>query len=283
MPITRVRSKEIGDGGVKRSDLNTTTTNDAVIAKIIAGENISIVSTGIDSGTGDVTISANISLSRIKITQAAHLLSTGNVVKVDINGLYKKAQANNSANAEVVGYVDQVIDANTFYLVTQGIVTGGVPPADPGTVIYLSPSVAGGMVMLEPTAVGQISKPIGVILEEESKMLFVNMRGYEISEDDTSGEFYDIVNTSSNYTTSITDNIIMCNASSGSLNVTLPTAVNNSGKLFTIKKIDSTFNKVFILTQNNETIDGELNCFLETPGEYVDLVSDNTNWQIIGD
>lgn len=283
MPITRVRSKEIGDSGVKRSDLNTSDTNDAVIAKVIAGENIQIASTGIDSGTGDVTINSVPPSSKMKITQAAHLLSVGNIVKVDINGLYKKAQANNAANAEVVGYVDQVIDANTFYLVTQGIVTGGVPTADPGTVIYLNPSVAGGMVMLEPTAVGQISKPIGVILEEESKMLFVNMRGYEISEDDTSGEFYDIVNTSSNYTTSITDNIIMCNASSGSLNVTLPTAVNNSGKLFTIKKIDSTFNKVFILTQNNETIDGELNCFLETPGEYVDLVSDNTNWQIIGD
>lgn len=172
MPITRVRSKEIGDGGVKRSDLNTTTTNDAVIAKIIAGENISIVSTGIDSGTGDVTISANISLSRIKITQAAHLLSTGNIVKVNTNGLYKKAQADTLVNAEVVGYVDQVIDANTFYLVTQGIVTGGVPSATPGTVIYLSPDTLGGIVATEPTVTGQISKPIGVILESGSKMLF---------------------------------------------------------------------------------------------------------------
>jgi hypothetical protein len=58
MARTEVRSKQIKDGGVKREDLNTDISGRAVITKIIAGDNITISSTGVDEGTGDVTINA---------------------------------------------------------------------------------------------------------------------------------------------------------------------------------------------------------------------------------
>jgi hypothetical protein len=48
---------DILGGSVIRYALNTTTPNQAVIRKIIAGNGISISSTGVDAGTGDVTIS----------------------------------------------------------------------------------------------------------------------------------------------------------------------------------------------------------------------------------
>ena len=44
------------DGAITRADLNTTVAGSAVIRKIIAGTNVSLVSTGADAGTGDVTI-----------------------------------------------------------------------------------------------------------------------------------------------------------------------------------------------------------------------------------
>ena len=50
--------EDIKDGSVKRVELNTTNTGEAVITKVIAGANISITSTGVDDGTGDVTIEA---------------------------------------------------------------------------------------------------------------------------------------------------------------------------------------------------------------------------------
>lgn len=56
MAKTQVRSQQIEDGGVTRDDLNTTTTTKAVVTKIIQGANCSISSTGVDSGTGDVTV-----------------------------------------------------------------------------------------------------------------------------------------------------------------------------------------------------------------------------------
>jgi hypothetical protein len=58
MPVTGLRGRQIRDGDVLRADLNTSTSGSAVITKIIAGTNISISSTGVDAGTGDVTISA---------------------------------------------------------------------------------------------------------------------------------------------------------------------------------------------------------------------------------
>jgi len=52
---------DILGGSVIRYALNTTTPNQAVIRKIIAGNGISISSTGADPGTGDVTISIDVS------------------------------------------------------------------------------------------------------------------------------------------------------------------------------------------------------------------------------
>lgn len=56
MARTRIRSKDILDGGVKREDINTTISGRAIITKLIAGHGIGLTSTGVDSGTGDVTV-----------------------------------------------------------------------------------------------------------------------------------------------------------------------------------------------------------------------------------
>jgi len=52
---------DILGGSIIRYDLNTTTPTQAVIRKIIAGTGVSITSTGVDSGTGDVTINLDVS------------------------------------------------------------------------------------------------------------------------------------------------------------------------------------------------------------------------------
>ncbi len=52
---TVIKSPQIGDSEVKRTDLNVVTSGSAVIAKAIQGTGISLSSTGADAGTGDVT------------------------------------------------------------------------------------------------------------------------------------------------------------------------------------------------------------------------------------
>jgi hypothetical protein len=56
MAQTKVKGAAIQDGSVQRVDLDTTTAGQAVTAKIIPGTNVTISSTGVDAGTGDVTI-----------------------------------------------------------------------------------------------------------------------------------------------------------------------------------------------------------------------------------
>lgn len=58
MAQTQLRGTQVLDGSVQRSDMDVSTAGEAVIRKIIAGTNITISSTGVDAGTGDVTINA---------------------------------------------------------------------------------------------------------------------------------------------------------------------------------------------------------------------------------
>jgi hypothetical protein len=58
MPQTQIRGTQVEDGTIQRRDLNIATAGQAVVAKIVQGTNVTLSSTGADSGTGDVTISA---------------------------------------------------------------------------------------------------------------------------------------------------------------------------------------------------------------------------------
>lgn len=56
MSETKVRGSQLKDETVGRDQLNQSTPGQAVVRKIIAGAGIEIISTGVDDGTGDVTI-----------------------------------------------------------------------------------------------------------------------------------------------------------------------------------------------------------------------------------
>jgi hypothetical protein len=72
MGRTEIKSKQIRNAvGVNREDLDVTTASLAVIAKLIAGTGINISSTGVDIGTGDVTVSLVSSPTFVNLTLAA--------------------------------------------------------------------------------------------------------------------------------------------------------------------------------------------------------------------
>lgn len=58
MAKTLLESDEIGS--IQRNDFDITTAGQAIITKIVAGTNVTISSTGVDMGTGDVTINASL-------------------------------------------------------------------------------------------------------------------------------------------------------------------------------------------------------------------------------
>lgn len=113
---------------------------------------------------------------RIAITQVAHGLAAGNVVRCSGVNTFAKAQANSAANAEVIGLVDTVVDADNFTLVCGGLITAGLAGLVAGTNYYLDPAVAGGLTAVRPVAVTQVVKPLLIAIGAGSAV-WTNMLG----------------------------------------------------------------------------------------------------------
>lgn len=89
------------------------------------------------------------------------------------------------------------------------------------------------------------------------------------------------INTVAINTTLTTDHdIVLVDANSGNIDITLPAATTNSNKTYTIKKTDSSANYVKLIPGGGDTIDGETTFYLLTTQQSVTIVSDGTVWKI---
>lgn len=126
---------------------------------------------GLVLGSDGWTDPANVS---VLVSQASHGFSVGNVLKRS-GSAYALAQADSAANAEVMGIVSVVVDANSFRLLSHGRVTGLSGLTD-GVVYFLSDSSAGALTATEPTTTGHVSKPL-LVAYSTTAGWFYNFRG----------------------------------------------------------------------------------------------------------
>ena len=84
------------------------------------------------------------------------------------------------------------------------------------------------------------------------------------------------------YTIASNDDVILADATNGAFTVTLPSAVGLAGIKKIIKKIDSSSNHVTIGTTSAQTIDGAATQSLNSQWNKIIVVSDGTNWLVIG-
>ncbi len=118
------------------------------------------------------------------VPQTTHGFSVGDALRSSgTDNEYTEAQADSAANAEYVGTVVEVVNANLFILQSEGIVDvpAAVPASTAGDILFLSEATAGLLTTTEPTGIGEVSKPIGLVLEGGDKMLLVNYRGTVIA------------------------------------------------------------------------------------------------------
>jgi hypothetical protein len=98
---------------------------------------------------------------------------------------------------------------------------------------------------------------------------------------DTDGFIGNTVEKSSGYTATATDFAIMCDASGGGFTITLPAATSHTGRVFHIKKIDSSGNVVTVDGNSSETIENATTVVLTTEGESITIQCDGDEWWII--
>lgn len=75
--------------------------------------------------------------------------------------------------------------------------------------------------------------------------------------------------------------VVLCDATSGVITVTLPAAADNEGRRYFIKKIDSSANAVTIDGNASETIDDSTTKVLSSQYDSAEIVCDGTEWWII--
>jgi hypothetical protein len=83
------------------------------------------------------------------------------------------------------------------------------------------------------------------------------------------------------YVASMSDNVILADATAAGFHVTLPTAVGRGGKTITVKKIDASVNAVVVDTTSGQTIDNVSTKSLTTQYQSLNFNSDNANWWLI--
>jgi hypothetical protein len=111
--------------------------------------------------------------------------------------------------------------------------------------------------------------------------LYVN--GVSISGGSSGGSSTLVISTVQVASPSIsTNDVTLCNSSSDSgYTATLPTAVGVSGKVYYIKKVDGSINKVRVMTTSSQTIDGTTYFDIYNQYDTLTVVSDGANWQIL--
>lgn len=78
-----------------------------------------------------------------------------------------------------------------------------------------------------------------------------------------------------------TYHIVLADASSNAIKITLPSASICAGRQYIIKKIDSSANAVTIIPQSGQTIDGQTSISITAQNDLRRIVSNGANWYII--
>lgn len=76
------------------------------------------------------------------------------------------------------------------------------------------------------------------------------------------------------------DEVLLVDATDGAVTVLLPIAIDNQGRVITIKKIDSSANFVTV-DGNGALLDSDPDFDLELEDEVIEVVGDGTAWWII--
>lgn len=99
----------------------------------------------------------------------------------------------------------------------------------------------------------------------------------------TANQGYDYSDKVADYTVTTTDNIRTIGMTTGGTDraVDLPSAATSTGRILTIKKVDSGVGTVTIDPNASQTLDGDTTVVLTTQYEAITFQSDGSNWLIL--
>lgn len=120
------------------------------------------------------------------------------------------------------------------------------------------------------------------VASEGTDKISAHLKGIDAVVTGGGGGNLTVQNKSASFTASTADDVYIIDATSGTVTVTLPTAVGISGNLFRFNRTDTTLaNAVIIDPAGAETIQGFSETRICSDGANMSIISDGTNWQIL--
>lgn len=300
MAVTNVRGRQLKDDDVLRQDLNTTTAGSAVVRKVVQGTGLSFSSTGVDAGTGDVTIT----LATSGVTAGTYGSSTVvPVVTIDQYGRITSvatATITGGGGEGVLRYQETftAIQGQTVVTTTNAVTGAFLDVYVNGVRLNTSSYTASGantITLVDGLSLDDIVDVIiytvitgsiyDVPTQSGNSGKFLSTDGTNLlwATVNATGSAPNVVTvTSSSYSPTATSGkqVILADASSGNITINLPTAVGNTAE-YIIKKVNSNNNTVIIDPSGSETIDGDTTKTILFQNTVITVVSNNTNWFLI--
>jgi hypothetical protein len=188
-----------------------------------------------------------------------------------------KLDATNSDRVEFIGFAaTSATTGNTVRVQTIGEITG-LSGLTVGKQVFASISSAGALQTTPPSVLNQWIIPVGIATSATS--MAINGAGSSTAVQIAGAIVDNLYSAVDTYTssTAITNNqgVVLANATSGSVTITVPAATGNKGKIFNIKKIDSSANTVIIAAASGN-IDGSSTRTLALQYDSYMLASDGS-------
>lgn len=190
----------------------------------------------------------------------------------------------NDDRVEFLGFAaNTATTGNTVRVQTIGGLSG-LSGLTIGKPIYASVSAAGAIQVTAPQAANQWIIPVGIATSATTAT--INGAGsataVKITSSVLEGLYTDVQTYSSNSTMTNANSVALVSASGGAVTITIPSASSpsNKGKVFNIKKTDSSANGV-IISPVAGTIDGSATKTLAFQYDSLMLVSDGSNYFLI--
>lgn len=154
-------------------------------------------------------------------------------------------------------------------------------PSDPKHAGY-APTVRSDWPTVPDTVQQALDTPSRAVVAATAPAKILGRFWLDTSATGTGGTGILTVNTITADTTLTTSyTVVLCDASAGAITLTLPAASANTGRMYHIKKIDSSGNAVTVDANANETIDGGLTAVVGEQYETITIVCDGSNWHVL--
>jgi hypothetical protein len=218
--------------------------------------------------SGSSSSSSSAASTSITVTQAAHGLTTGQVVYYN-GSIWRKAQADSTSTLGI-GIV-QYLTPNTFNVVFSGQVSG-FSGLSAGNYYFVSDSLSGGLTYNEPT----ISNPL-VVAVSTTAGIVIPWRPV-----DNSAFQSDYVSvTAGVFTVSQLVDYIYCDCSLGGITASLLSVADIPGKAYTFKKLDSSsVNNIKIQPDGSELLESGSNYTLTGQYSSITIGNNGVQWYI---